>query len=180
MKHLILIPILSMLAGCVSLRIPQLPPVDAAINASTDPINKQRWLLTYNDQKYIFVPQKTERGIEFIGFGGQLIWFDGERVSQMYRLGQSPFVHSWKRLEIKGDKRSYQVYEGLKRLYIETCIVQEHIASHLKEKCSASGYSRIKSERVVMFDQAGWPRKLTWMHPATGWEITLDRQADEN
>jgi len=180
MKHIILIPILSLLAGCVSLRIPQLPPVDAAINASSDPVNKQRWLLTYNDQKYIFVPQKTQRGIEFIGFGGQLVWFDGERVTQMYRLGQSPFVHSWKKLENDDVKRSYQVYEGLKRLYNESCVVQQDSKTHLREECSATGYSRFDSVREVTFDQVGWPQKLTWTHPTTGWEITLARQADEN
>jgi hypothetical protein len=58
--------------------------------------------------------------------------------------------------------------------------VKNHSKTHFKEECSPTGYSRIGSKREVTFDQTGWPKKLIWTHPITGWKITLDRQADEN
>ena len=159
------------LSGCVSVRTPQLPQLDMLINPGDVP---EMWQLSFAGSSREVRAIYSSRGIEFVGFQGELIWFDGQYVRQMMRFNQTDSLYTWTLQKRAGPVQEYRVFDGSRFLESERCTSRSVDGDKTSSSCLYLGKSQIQGVKKVGVDQTGRVNFIAWTHPTTGQTIELN------
>jgi len=164
------VTVAAFLSACVSVRTPQLPQLDILLNPGDAP---EMWQLSFAGSNREVRAIHTSRGIEFVGFQGELIWFDGQYVRQMMRFNQTDSLYTWKLQKRAGPVHEYRVFDGSGFLETERCTSRSVDGDQTFSSCLFLGKSQIQGIKRVGVDQTGKVNLIAWTHPTTGQTIEL-------